>query len=253
MHAIYPMSEALWLEWIQDAKKESDTAEGKKKLFQLYDLAQEDYVSIAIWKDYTEYILENFYKDFTDNITTLDESVEDWIDHTRQDLLKAVRASSNHVKQSQEIWKLYSEFELAILGRFNEDEYQLSRTKKMYLDRLAVLHIDCEDTFNSYSQFVTQYSNTNYEESMLEANKIYAKTKAAAEERDYYELQLTSTGYALDTFYQYIEYELTTKNMFALNHVRSLYERAIIYYCTDPSLWDDYILFLVNLLYNSFV
>ncbi|KAI8082625.1 uncharacterized protein B0P05DRAFT_537764 [Gilbertella persicaria] len=246
MHDIYPMSEALWLDWIQDTKKEANTVEGKTKLFQLHSLAQEDYVSITIWKDYVDFVLEDFYQGFTDDITTLDETVEDYIDNIRQDLLTAVRATSSHVKQSQMVWKPYSEFELSILERFKQDEDQLRRVKKMYLDRLAVLHIDCEDTFQAYSSFVTQYHNQEYEASMVEANKIYAKIKKAAEERDYYELQLTSTGYALDAFYQYIDYELTTKNMFALNHVRSLYERAIVYYCTDPSLWDDYILFLIE-------
>lgn len=160
--------------------------------------------------------------------------------------MKAVRAASAHVKQSQEVWKLYSEFELNILGRFKTED-QLARVKKMYLDRLAVLHIDCEDTFNAYSSFISNYENFSYEESMVHANKIYAKTKVAAEDRDYYELQLTSTGYALDSFYKYIEHEKTTKLMFSLNHVRALYERAILIYCTDPGLWNDYILFLASI------
>lgn len=115
----------------------------------------------------------------------------------------------------------------------------------MYLDRLATLHLDCESTFSAYSTFISTYDNSNYEDTMVKANKIYAKTKKAAEERDRYELQLDSTGYSLDAFNQYIEYEKRTKVMFSLIHVRSIYERAIVYYCTDPTLWDDYILFLV--------
>jgi hypothetical protein len=188
--------------------------------------------------------LSKFNADLPEDIIDLDESVEEFVDETRQDLLKAVRATTSHVKQSQEIWKPYAEFELLLLERFKQPD-QLERVKKMYLDRLSVLHIDCQDTFDAYSSFVTNYDNANYEKNMVEANKIYAKTKKAAEERDVYELQLASLGYTLDSFYQYIEYEKSTKNMFSLNHVRSLYERAIVIYCTDAALWDDYILFLV--------
>jgi hypothetical protein len=210
-----------------------------------YVVLKNQFVAIAVWKDYIDYILSNFNADLPNDIIEQDETVEEFVDQTRQDLLKAVRATTSHIKQSQEIWKSYAHFELSLLERFKQDD-QLERVKKMYLDRLAVLHIDCQDTFDAYSSFVTNYDNANYEKSMVEANKIYTKTKKAAEERDVYELQLVSSGYLLDSFYQYIEHEKTTKNMFSLNHVRSLYERAIVIYCTDPTLWDDYILFLVK-------
>ncbi|CEP13308.1 hypothetical protein [Parasitella parasitica] len=244
MHDIYPLTEKLWLDWINDAKKDT-SVEGQTKLLSLYNHSEQDYLSINIWKDYVDYILEKFHEDFSQDNVVQDESVSEFIEQTRQDLLKAVRATSAHVKQSQQIWMPYSEFELEILQRFKDTD-QLDRVRKMYLDRLAVLHLDCEETFNAYSSFVSAYDNSNYEETMVKANKIYAKTKKAAEERDYYEMQLESLGYTLDAFNQYIDYEKRTKAMFSLVHVRSIYERAIVYYCTDPSLWNDYILFLIE-------
>ncbi|KAI8643790.1 hypothetical protein BD408DRAFT_414217 [Parasitella parasitica] len=244
MHDIYPLTERLWLDWINDAKKDT-SVEGQTKLLSLYNLAEQDYLSINIWKDYVDFVLDKFHECFNQDITVQDESVAEFIEQTRQDLLKAVRATSAHVKQSQQIWKPYSEFELEILQQF-KDADQLNRVRKMYLDRLTVLHMDYEDTFNAYSTFVSTYDNSNYEETMIKANKIYAKTKKAAEERDYYEMQLESLGYSLDAFNQYIDYEKRTKVMFSLVHVRSIYERAIVYYCTDPSLWNDYILFLIE-------
>ncbi|CAO0790192.1 unnamed protein product [Mucor circinelloides] len=244
MHDIYPLTEALWLDWINDVKKDT-SVEGQIKLLSLYNHAEQDYLSINIWKDYVGYILDKFHQGFSEDIVDQDESVSEFIEQTRQDLLKAVRATTAHVKSSQEIWKPYSEFELEILERF-KDADQLNRVRKMYLDRLATLHINCEDTFSAYSTFVSNYDNSNYEDTMVKANKIYAKTKKAAEERDQYEMQLVSTGYSLDAFNQYIEHEKRTKNMHSLVYVRSIYERALVYYCTDPALWDDYILFLIE-------
>lgn len=175
----------------------------------------------------------------------MDDTLQEFIEAYREDLLKAVRACTAHVQQSQQVWKLYSQFELDILNKFKTED-QLELVKKMYLTRLSVLHMDYEDTFNAYSSFISNYENSNYEESMVHANKIFAKTKVAAEERDNYEMKLVSSGYALESFYEYIDYEKNTKSMFSLNNVRALYERAVLIYCTDPSLWNDYILFLVK-------
>ncbi|KAG1223481.1 hypothetical protein G6F35_004635 [Rhizopus arrhizus] len=88
MHDIYPLSENLWLDWINDAKKEATSEEGERRLLHLYDEAEKDYFSIDIWKSYTEFILEKFYKAFEE----MDQE-NDLIDSTREDLLKAVRAT----------------------------------------------------------------------------------------------------------------------------------------------------------------
>lgn len=177
-------------------------------------------------------------------MTTESEKLTNLIESTRSDLITAVAATKYHVKQSQEIWKPYADFELEILNKFNNPE-QLQKVKKVYLDRLGVLHTSYEETFTDYSGFVTAHDNANYEENMVNANRIYSKTKRAAEERDLLELKLVSTNYSLDAFYEYIENEKISKLMSSPNNVRNLYERAIIIYCVDPTLWDDYILYLV--------
>lgn len=193
-----------------------------------------------------EYILGDFHAIFNETVTEESEEITEFIELTRQDLLKAVSKTMYHIKDSQQIWKPYSEFELEVLNKF-KTPYQLERVKNMFMERLQVLHIDCEDTFSAYSSFVTTWDNANYEKILSETNKLYAKTKRAAEERDVFEMKLVANGYALDSFYEYIENEKLTKLMPLINNVRCLYERAIVYYCTDPNLWDDYILYLVSL------
>lgn len=44
MHQVFPLTETLWLDWIHDAKKEANTEQGRQKLMELYDLAQDDYL-----------------------------------------------------------------------------------------------------------------------------------------------------------------------------------------------------------------
>ncbi|KAG0166044.1 Splicing factor [Apophysomyces sp. BC1034] len=245
MHEVYPLPESMWIDWINDTLKEADTEEGEQKLRQLYDKADNDYLSIDIWKSYVDFILKKFHSQFGgDDEGMKDESeAESLIEEVREDLLKAVRAANYHVARSHEIWNAYAGFESEVLERF-KNPVQLARVKQCYLDRLNSLHIACEDTFSAYSQFVSNWDNSNYETNMVGANKIYAETKVASDERDIYEQQLKDSGYSLDVFYQYIENEKASTRKSSLNNVRNLYERAILLYCTDVALWDDYMLFL---------
>ncbi|KAI9024464.1 hypothetical protein CLU79DRAFT_108127 [Phycomyces nitens] len=244
MHEMFPLPEAMWLDWINDAKKELDTEEGEAKLRHLYDEAEKDYLSIPIWKSYVEYILAKFNAVWGDDETGLivETEAEVVIEETREDLMKAVRATSYHIMQSHEIWNQYGEFEIRVLKRFSSPE-RLEKVKKAFMERLNTLHIACEQTFSDYSGLISTFDNEHYEENMVEANKVYSKTKEAATERDYFEQQLIQHGYSLDMFYQYIENEKIATKKPSLNNVRGLYERAVAIYCTDVGLWNDYILF----------
>ncbi|CAO3625441.1 unnamed protein product [Cunninghamella echinulata] len=245
MHDIYPLSEQMWLDWINDTKKEADTEEGESKLRNLYEEAEKDYLSIPIWESYEDFILDKFNTLWNQQEDKQNPELENLIETTREDLLKAVRATTYHVAKSHVIWNKYIEFEINLLES-NKSEEQFEKIKKLYLDRLGVLHIACEETFSHYSQFISNHDNNNYETSLVEANKIYSTTKSAAEDRDYFEQYLKDNNYSLDAFYQYIENEKVAKKMKSLNNVRNLYERAISYYCTDVGLWEDYICFMME-------
>lgn len=49
MHSRFPLSEALWLEWLGDEESSLKSAKDVQELENLYLLAVEDYLSIAIW------------------------------------------------------------------------------------------------------------------------------------------------------------------------------------------------------------
>ena len=54
MHKHYPMTEQLWLEWLQDEMISSESAASKKQIDQLFQKAVQDYLSVPIWKAYIE-------------------------------------------------------------------------------------------------------------------------------------------------------------------------------------------------------
>ena len=73
-----------------------------------------------------------------------------------------------------------------------------------YLMKFWNIFAASEETFNDFSTFNTNFDNQNYEESMLKANKLYSKTKAAAEVRDQYELQLVN--YIREKYWKELEF-----------------------------------------------
>ncbi|CAJ0765992.1 16599_t:CDS:2, partial [Entrophospora sp. SA101] len=98
-----------------------------------------------------------------------------------------------------------------------------------------------EKAWMDYSTFITNYDNLNYEKNMLEAIQIYNKAKDMYYKRDQYEQSLLESGYALQQFLDYINFEKKQKLHPA---VLTLYERALSIHYLEPALWEDYIFYL---------
>lgn len=54
MHEHYPLTEQLWLEWLQDETSSAHSAASKKQIDQLFQKAVQDYLSVPIWQAYIE-------------------------------------------------------------------------------------------------------------------------------------------------------------------------------------------------------
>ena len=54
MHERYPMTEQLWLEWLQDEIAAADSVASTDHIDKLFKNAVQDYLSIPVWKAYIE-------------------------------------------------------------------------------------------------------------------------------------------------------------------------------------------------------
>lgn len=52
MNKHYPLTEQLWLEWLQDETSSADSAASKEQIDQLFQKAVQEYLSVPIWKAY---------------------------------------------------------------------------------------------------------------------------------------------------------------------------------------------------------
>ncbi|CAG8565150.1 6256_t:CDS:10, partial [Acaulospora colombiana] len=224
--------EQMWLEWIEDESRLAVTQEEKQNVINLFSEAVKDYLSINIWSAYSNYVL-NEYKSSLDQMNGVDERASlITIEYVRKVFEEACKETGYVITESHKIWDPYREFEEKIMEHIN-------------LKTCDYFFVAIEKTFSDYSSFITKYENVNYEKCMIEANSFFSKTKVKYYKMDKYEQELSTSGFALYKFIEYIEHETKQPNSL-LPAIRCLYERAIAYHYLDPSLWENYIFYLVE-------
>lgn len=233
MYTYFPLTEELWNQWIDDEISKDDK-DGRIAAIKVFDLAVDDFFSVSLWKRYTDFVLEN-HKAHEDEFSRA--FVERIMD-------KAISSVGYHVTESGQIWNAYRDFEMEELEA-SADSIQVETIKTLYLRRLEVPHTGIEETFSAYSSFITTYANDSYEESMLAANSIYSSSQSRTYECERLEAQLAEQSNSLDAFQGYIKNELSRKKP-SVAFVRTLYERGLSVHYFVPSLWEDYIAYMLK-------
>ncbi|KAF9434441.1 Splicing factor [Entomortierella beljakovae] len=242
MSRIFPLSEELWMNWIEDESNMATSEEEKKEVLALYERATSDYLSIRIWKSYLDYAIQ----EYTESVGLPDSEIvvnKEYLDSLFQ---KANTYTGQHVAQSHIIWNTWMDFELEQLdSKDNVSSDDVKRIKEMYQARIAVPHSLLESTFSDLSSFISKYDGQNYEDAMVSSNKIASATRNVLAKLEPFEEQLNTSGNSLEAFTSYLEYEQKyLKDRFA--RVKTLFERALTVHCLVPSLWNDYLSFFMS-------
>ncbi|KAF9918833.1 hypothetical protein BX616_005211 [Lobosporangium transversale] len=261
MSAAFPLSEELWISWIEDESNMAASRDEKEHVLELYDRATADYlcndliihaihpmeISAAanftlIWKSFLDYVIQEYMEsiEFPENDGVVSK------EYLTDLFKKAKKFTGHHVAQSHVVWNTWMEFELQQLASQDSPSLEeIKRLKLSYLDRIAIPHADLENTFSSLSSFITKYDGQVYEESMIESNRIVGFTRKVLAKLEPFEEQLKSSGNDVGVYTSYLEYELKhNKNHFS--RIRTLFERAIAVHCLVPSIWNEYLGFLLS-------
>ncbi|KAF9300484.1 RNA-binding protein 4F [Mortierella antarctica] len=236
MSAVFPLSEELWLQWLNDESNMATSEDEKENVLDLYERATTDYLSIAIWKSYTEYAVQEYFEaaEHGDDGSVLTK------DKVTAIFQKANTFTGHHIAQSHIIWNAWAEFETQILdAQESPSEDDIKRIKSMYEQRLVVAHTEIDNTVSSYISFVTGHSGEDFEKAMAECSALAAHAREMLSERESLELELTSTANSLETFLKYLTFELKPKKK-RFPYARTLFERALAVHCLVPTLWIDY-------------
>ncbi|KAF8934884.1 Splicing factor [Haplosporangium gracile] len=206
MNKIYPLSEDLWLDWINDEVNMATSEDEKRHVLSLYERATTEYLSIKIWKSYVDYALQ----EYNESKEYQDAQGEEDIVINAQELNKifkrADKWTGHHIPESHTIWNIWIDFELENLEAQPEE----------------------------------------YEKTMESCSKINAATRKLLTEREAFEQSLVATGNNVEAFTSYLNYEMRPERRhFA--RTRTLFERAVAVHCLVPSVWIDYVTFLMSM------
>ena len=103
-----------------------------------------------------------------------------------------------------------------------------------------------EETFSEFSAFVTKFLNDDYETIMSSTSKDYGRALKALREREVFELQLKQSNGSLSVFSAYLDWERTSSKSSIPRLTQTLFERALVIYWQQPSIWQDYASFAVR-------
>ncbi|KAF9290597.1 Squamous cell carcinoma antigen recognized by T-cells 3 [Mortierella alpina] len=242
MNAVFPLSEDLWLEWIEDESNMAASEEEKKHILELYRRATSEYLSIKIWKSYVDYATQ----EFVESVDLPESEIVVSKDDMRRIFKDADKYTGHHIPESHTIWNCWRDFELQLIAaQTPASPEDVKRVKTMYLERIAIPHADQENTFSSLSSFISQHDNADYENTMVQSNKIMSNTRKLLSERERFEQDLVSTSNGLEAFMSYLEFESNpARRLFA--RLRTLFERAVSVHCLVPAVWNDYASFLMS-------
>ena len=225
MSEIFPLTEQLWLEWIQDEKLllTSNTDENKD-FIQLFQRAFNDYLSIMLWIEYVQYRIPYY--------VSLNS-----IDDLRNLFELGLSSCAVHFTDGSLLWAAYIETEKAILDGILLNVNQNNDLKekiiqhvdyllKLYHRQLSIPLRGMKSVYyKEYNQFCQQYKEylpINYnEEYDLKIKNDFDNASQLAEQCEKFERELEQTKRSVETYRKYIQFEKEP------TRIQCLYERAI--------------------------
>lgn len=273
MDARFTLGEGLWLDRLQVLKLLANTLEECIGVMEAYKKAvTEEAGSSKLWASYGDWML--FLYSMANPSARYPVQMEGdlrkmslWSDEdrlvaaevfNRTQILEIWRQGSEEtqyrINDSHLIWDRYTDLLLEDL-RQSPSREGVTSLKKHFSDRLEIPHATWEQTFQTFSTFMSTYDNAAYEQTMVSVNRQSARAKKAYEAREVFERRLQGATDAGDKAAEwsitteYLEWERTEgrkQKIFSFNLSNALYQRALLRFASDTDLWEDYLMFLID-------
>lgn len=278
MDSRFPVGEDLWLEWLRDECVLASKTEERIAVMELCQKAVQDEAGSAkLWQLYADWMwvvykrAHNIERTSEDNLLETEPVVEQYLKQqiwTEEEKLVAeevftwdlvldvwrqgIRATQWHINDSNLLWDGYMEVLMYDLSRVETTE-KIQYIGKMFDDRLAQPHATWDDTFQKFSQYVSQYHNKFYEDIMVSTTQRSAPIKQEYTMRQEYEQALRRASDTQDkdveynAFREYLDWEIAqskkkkTASPHSFDLIIGLAERANLRFPADLVFWEDHI------------
>jgi len=276
---LFAVGEDQWLDWLQDESILAQTAEERVAVVDKCRRAvTEEYGSTSLWVTYGEWVL-HCYKWAQDgsmdlqgeNVDTdrlIGREVFDWklvLDTWTEGILR----TQLDLSHSHEVWDKY------MTVRFGDTANKLSSTEAeaamdLFQSRLRVPHCTWDQTFSSFSTFVSaNFPDHQYEDTMASTLRESTLAKKIWSDREIFESALESARVTGDqtaeyqAFFRYIEWECSEEDRTKKNRkskgkrdnttrlantpdmITPLYHRAELRFPSVLTIWEEHIEYLL--------
>lgn len=262
MDKLFALGENLWAEWIQD---ESMLATNVDERISVMDLCQrsveEEYGSTKLWSIYGEWVLYLY------NSANGVSGHTQWCEEDKmigrevfnfQLVLgvwqRGAEATRWRINDSHLVWDRFLELLLQDLS-VNPSAEKLAHVRGFFELRLQTPHATWDQTFQTFSSFVSNYYNSNYEEIMSDTVARSSEAKNKFRVREDFEIRLRNAAEAGDVaqewviYSEYIGWELSRSRQrrhFSFDLANAVYQRVVLLFPTDSNTWEDYVMFLID-------
>ncbi|MCJ1435426.1 Splicing factor [Xylographa pallens] len=273
MDARFALGEELWAERMQAQKWLAVTLEDCLGVMETGQKAvREETGSIKLWLLYGDWMLLLYNMAHRTNkySVPMDVASDKSSTWSEEDMLvatevfgkkqileiwhQAAEDTKFQINDSHLIWDRYMDLLLQDLSQSQLRE-QVASIKQQFIARLQTPHATWDQTFQTFSTFMSTYDNALYEATMVAVNRQSASAKQKYEAREIFELRLRRAIDNADksaewsATIEYLDWERSQSRRTKISSfepANSLYQRAILRFSTDTSLWEDYSMFLVD-------
>ena len=131
----FPLTEDLWLEWIEDEKKLCESEEDHEKLVELFEKGAKDYLAPKLWLEYIQYAIRWL-------------GFEDGIKRFRSLCERAIQKVGLDPENGGAIWEVYRETELMI-----ESEEKNEKVSNLFKRQCSLPIYQLEETYKEFKKF----------------------------------------------------------------------------------------------------
>jgi RNA recognition motif-containing protein len=260
MDRIFPLGEKLWADWLRDEMQLAQSIDDRVRIMEYFAIAVKDEPSSAsLWRMYGDYMYYLWSTTYEINGAAEDGwSAEDrevakevfkW--DPMMDIWKqGVISTKLRMNDSNIVWDRYMEMLMLDHQKWPSAD-KIQNIKAIFQDRLTVVHATWEQTRQMLSSFLSEYDEASWEATMEDVTKRGRGVKTAYAIREPLEAAIEKASQSGDegaewsAYSEYLAWEVEKKGVFSFNLINGLYERATIRYPAVPSLWNDYVEFLI--------
>ena len=269
MDKIFAIGEGLWVDWIQDESMLARTVDERIEVMEkCLKAVEEEYGSAKLWVIYGDWVLycynsvQESQQASDSNVLSEDDKMIGREAFTWQLVLDIWRQGADNtawrINDSHLVWDRYIDLVMQDLKSSSSRDL-VAAVNTLFDERLRIPHANWVETFQIYSTFVSTYLNKSYEDIMVAATQTAPEVKASFSSREAMEISLQRAQDSGDrtgeytAFSQYLEWERAPakRKSSSFDLTNALYQRAVLRFPSDPKLWEDHTMFIIDEAYSG--